>query len=125
MKPFPINGLVPWGQHQCKAVLRRRKDPKFHWVYDLVGVSNADHQMLLEGIQARAVYKVGQVVVFPRVGALEVLERTWSFKKGDVRYLIGNPRVKMGGARWFTQAYILKHRSAADDGDVVTLEDVY
>jgi len=124
MKPFPINGLVPWGV-QCRAVLRRRSDPKFHWVYDLVGVSNVDHQTLLECIAERAAYKVGQVVVFPRVRKLEVLDRRWSFTKGDVRYLIGNPRQKMGGARWFTQTYILKHRSAADDGDVVTLEDVY
>jgi hypothetical protein len=110
---------------QCKAVLRRRMHPKFHWVYDLVGVSNVDHETLMEGIAARAAYKVGQVVVFPRVRALEVFERTWSFKKGDVRYLIGNPRVKMGGARWFTQTYILKHRSNAADEEEIRLEDVY
>jgi hypothetical protein len=124
MKPFPINGLVPWGV-QCKPVLRRRMDPKFHWVYDLAGVSNVDHQTLMECITERAAYQVGQKVAFPRMRALEVMQRRWSFSKGDVRYFIGNPRLKMGGGRWFTQTYLLKHRSADDDGEVVTLEDVY
>lgn len=123
MKPFPIGGLVPWGTGKVLPILRRRQDSKYHWVYDLQGVGNMDHDTILTMIEACAVYTVGQFVVFPKMRALEVMLRHWSFKQGDVRYLIGNPRMKMSGDRWFWQAYILKHRLA--EGEEEDLESVF
>ena len=54
-------------------------------------------------IAARAAYRVGHLVILPRMRGFEVMLRQWAFKKGDVLYLIGNPRLKMSGERWYDQ----------------------
>ena len=44
--------------------------------------------------------------------------------KGDVVHLIGNPRLKMSGERWFDQRYILKHRCSDEGMEDMRLEEV-
>jgi hypothetical protein len=125
MKPFPIGGLIPWNGSTVKILRHFKRDGLDY--YDLQGMSNFEHAMLLRSIQAAAKFQVGDTVKRPKYRMLTVMARKWSFKVGDVLYLLGDPRVKMGSTRWVEQSWIVKQQRLFDQAEKrdADLEDAF
>ena len=115
MKPFPVDGLVPY-LGQSVRIQGRRANGMHGYVYTL-HTRAPDHTLLIHGdvphavlmasIGAVAHYGVGQRVVLFGHHALQVIHRKWSFRKGTVIYAVAKPGAKTG-MKVFTQEQLFQ-----------------
>jgi hypothetical protein len=102
MTGFPIGGLVPF-RGQVVDIKYRRRHGEHAWTYVLHTKSKehglevhaeVPHAVILAEIGGRAHYNAGQTLAL--WGGTTVLKRAWSFRKGEIIYTLGNPRMKYG-----------------------------
>lgn len=115
MKPFPVDGMVPY-LGQLVRIQSRRAHPASGYLYcvhtrapdrELLVHGDVPHAVLLAAIGAVAHYAVGQRIVLFGRHALQVMHRKWSFRQGTVVYAVANPGAKMG-MKVFTQEQLFQ-----------------
>ncbi|MBK8340615.1 MAG: hypothetical protein IPK99_11760 [Flavobacteriales bacterium] len=115
MTPLPLHGLVPY-EGQVVPILSGRADARHGWTYTLHTRAadrelrihyHVPHADLLKAITLYARFEEGAEVHLGKNGPMRIVQRTWNFKLGTVRYRAVRPDRNVATG-WITQERMME-----------------